>query len=106
LGIYPKLTLLPAGGSHTTEVSMSKIFVRERQHVGTGAGQPRFRVVAVFQSDLRLDVPHLRRAELEQIATATGAEIVYLGRGEQAGEPERGQGGGRRHRRRGGRSEG
>ncbi len=84
---------------------MSKIFVRERQQVGTGAGQPRFRVVAVFQSELRFDVPHLRRTELEQIAAATGSEIVYLGRGEGNGEPERGRGGGRRHRRRSGQAE-
>ena len=68
---------------------MSKIFVRERQKVGTGAGQPRFRVVAAFEADLKVYVPHLRRAELEQIAKETGAEVVYLTRGEQTGQSER-----------------
>ena len=62
---------------------------------------PRFRVVAAVETDLKVYVPHLRRVELEQIAAATGAEVVYLTRSEQAGEPERGRGGGqhRRHRR-------
>jgi hypothetical protein len=86
---------------------MSKIFIRERHRIGTGTGQPRFRVVAVYESELRFDVPHLRRTELEQIAAATGAEIVYLTRDEQTGEPAQphgggqgtGQGGGRHHRR-------
>ena len=77
---------------------MSKIFVRERQMIGAGAGQPRFRVVAAFETDLKVYVPHLRRAELEQIATTTGAEIVYLTRGEQTGQPETHRVGGRRHR--------
>lgn len=77
---------------------MGKIFVRERRQVGTGAGQPRFRVVAALDTDLRVFVPHLRRAELEQLSAATGAEIVYLTRGEQGGEPEHGRG----RRRRGG----
>lgn len=84
---------------------MSKIFVRERRNIGTGAGQPRFRVVAALETNLKVYVPHLRRVEVEQIAAATGAEVVYLTRGEQAGEPERergsGHGGGQgRHRRR------
>jgi hypothetical protein len=43
----------------------------------------------------------LRRAELEKIASDIGAEIVYLPRGEHAGEayPEEDAGQGRRHRR-------
>jgi hypothetical protein len=85
------------------EEHVSKIFVRERRRAGTGTGQPRFRVVAVYQSELRFDVPHLRRTELEQIAAAAGAEIVYLTRGEQPGEsahPHGGGQGGRRHHRR------
>ncbi len=80
---------------------MSKIFVRERRNFGAGAGQPRFRVVAALETELRVFVPHLRRRAVEQLAAATGAEIVYLTRGDQAGEPERGRGGGqgrRRHR--------
>ncbi len=80
---------------------MSKIFVRERRNFGEGAGQPRFRVVAALETDLRVFVPHLRRTELEQLAASAGAEIIYLTRGDQAGEPAHGRGGGqgRRHRR-------
>ncbi len=80
---------------------MSKLFVRERRQIGAGAGQPRFRVVASEGLDMRIYVPHMRRVELEQLAAAAGAEIVYLSRGEQEGEQAhgrrhgRGQGGGR-----------
>ncbi len=73
---------------------MSKIFVRERAKVGTGAGQPRFRVVAAFEADLKVYVPHLRRDELEQLAAETGAQVVYLKRGAQEGEPQAGHGAG------------
>lgn len=83
---------------------MSKLFVRERRQIGAGAGQPRFRVVASEGLDMRIYVPHMRRVELEQLATAVGAEIVYLSRGDQDGE------GGNRpnhpRRRGGGRGEG
>ena len=78
---------------------MAKIFVRERRQAGAGSGQPRFRVVAALETDLRVYVPHLRRVELEQLAAAAGAEVIYLARGEQSGEPEHGRGEGRRHRR-------
>ncbi len=73
---------------------MSKIFVRERSQVGAGAGQPRFRVVAAFEANLKVYVPHLRRDELEQLAAETGAQIVYLKRGAQEGEAQTGHPGG------------
>ena len=81
---------------------MSKLFVRERRQVGVGAGEPRFRIVASEGLDLRIYVPHMRRMELEQLATATGCELVYLPRGEQDGEQAdagsgRGQGRGGGH---------
>ncbi len=79
---------------------MSKIFVRERRQIGPGAGQPRFRIVASEGLDMRVYVPHMRRVELEELATATGAEIVYLARGEQEGMPPHGRGEGRRRGRR------
>jgi hypothetical protein len=79
---------------------MGKVFVRERLRIGVGAGQPRFRVVAAFETDLKFFVPHLRRTELEQIATTTGSEIIYLARGDESSEtqPQHGHGGGH-HRR-------
>lgn len=78
---------------------MSKIFVRERREVGKGAGRPRFAVVAVEASDLKVFAPHLRKAELEALAAAVGAELVFLPRGEKAGEEDenREKGGGGRH---------
>lgn len=60
-----------------------KIYVRERQKVGTGVKQPRFRVVAVVEEQgeskhLKVEGTHFRKIELEQIAKDIGAEIVYL----------------------------
>jgi hypothetical protein len=83
---------------------MSKIFVRHRRHVGQGAGRPRFAIVAADGVDLRVFKTRVRRAELEKIAAETGAEIVYLPRGEHAEATEaagaEGEGRkGRRHRR-------
>lgn len=75
---------------------MSKLFVRERKHVGQGAGRPRFSIVAALGADLHVYHTHIRRAELEKLAEEIGADVVYLPRGEQThGEEEGGQ-----HRRR------
>ncbi|MEN6512924.1 hypothetical protein [Methanoculleus sp.] len=74
-----------------------KIYARERQKVGTGVKQPRFRVVAVIeekgdQKHMKVEGTHFRKVELEQIAKDAGAEIVYLeempeeGRGEMKKE--------------------
>jgi hypothetical protein len=57
---------------------MSKIFVRERRKIGEGEKKPRFRVVGVSGGDLKIYVKHMRKNELKQIATDTGADIVYL----------------------------
>jgi hypothetical protein len=76
---------------------MSKIFVRQRRHVGQGAGRPRFAIVAAQGADLQVFKSRVRRAELEKIAAEIEAEIVYLPRGEHA-ESEGGQGEGRRRR--------
>ena len=43
---------------------MSKIFVRERRHIGQGAGRPRFAIVAIEGADLKVYAPHIRKAEL------------------------------------------
>ncbi|MFZ1199282.1 MAG: hypothetical protein WAO07_03865, partial [Desulfobacterales bacterium] len=55
-----------------------KMFVRERRKVEEGEKKPRFRVVGVSGADIRLYVKHMRKKELEQVAAAVGAEIVYL----------------------------
>jgi hypothetical protein len=81
---------------------MSKIFVRERRHIGQGAGRPRFAIVAVEGADLKVYAPHVRKAELEKLAEALSAEVVYLPRGEKAesepAEEEAGKGKGKRRR--------
>ena len=77
---------------------MSKIFVRERRHAGRGSGRPRFAILAVQGVELNVFRSRVRRVELEAIAAAIDAEIVYLPRGEQGEEPQ-GEGG-RSHRRR------
>jgi hypothetical protein len=98
LGHYPK----PLATSIQTpkEAPMSKIFVRERRHVGPGAGRPRFAIVASEGADLRIYKTRVRRSELETIASQSGAEIVHLPRGEQSDEEEQqvGQRRGRRGR--------
>jgi hypothetical protein len=67
---------------------MGKIFVRHRHHVKQGSGQPRFAIVAVEGANLKVFRYHVRRAELETIASEIGAELVYLPRGEHADPPE------------------
>ena len=83
---------------------MAKIFVRHRRHVGQGSGRPRFAIVAAQGVDLRVFKTRVRRAEIEKIAAETGAEIVYLPRGERAeaasAEAEGGESEGRKGRRR------
>lgn len=60
-----------------------KIFYRERQKAGEGKKQPRFKLVAVADVNLKVYGKHLRRSELEQIATAVGAELIMLTHGDK-----------------------
>lgn len=78
---------------------MAKLFVRQRRHVGKGAGRPRFAIVAVQAEHFKFHRTFLRRAELEKIAAELDAEIVYLPRGEQSAEDTAEGGRGRRRRR-------
>ena len=75
---------------------MGKIFVRERRHAGRGTGRPRFAIVAVQGTDLKVFRSRVRREELDAIAAEVGAELITLPRGEHAGEPQ-GKGGKRHH---------
>ena len=67
---------------------VAKIIVRERRKVEAGERKPRFRIVGVTGSDLKIYVKHARKKELEQIQAVTGAEIVYLesGKGQRNGK--------------------
>ena len=55
-----------------------KIFYRERLKVGEGEKKPRYIVVAIAGIDMKVYGQHLRKKELEQIAQAVGAELVYM----------------------------
>lgn len=55
-----------------------KLFYRERMNIGEGDQEPRFVVVAVADAKLKVRAKHLRKSELEQIAKATGVELVEL----------------------------
>ena len=65
----------------------TKIFVRERRKIEKGEKKPRFRVVGVSGSDVKVYVNHIRKSEIEQIIKETGAEIIYLkeGKGQKTG---------------------
>jgi len=67
-----------------------KIFIRERRKVEAGEKKPRFRVVAVSGADVKFNVEHIRKQEIEEIALAVGAEIVLLKpeKGKSKGENE------------------
>jgi hypothetical protein len=56
----------------------TKIIVRERRKVQEGEKKPRFRVLGVSGNGLKIYTKHIRKQELDQIAKATGAEVVYL----------------------------
>jgi hypothetical protein len=60
----------------------TKIFVRERRKVEKGEKKPRFRIVGVSGSDVKIYVKHIRKKELDQISSESGAEIVYLEAGQ------------------------
>jgi len=59
----------------------TKIFVRERRKIEKGEKKPRFRIIGVSGADLKLYVKHARKKELDQISSATGAEIIFLDAG-------------------------
>ncbi len=61
---------------------MSKLFVRERAHVAEGDAVPRFEIVAVSGVDLRVYHSHVRKSEVEALASEIEASIVYLPRGQ------------------------
>jgi hypothetical protein len=61
----------------------AKIFVRERRKVEKGEKKPRFRVVGVSGDNLKIYVDHIRKKELDQLAEATGSEVVILAAGKE-----------------------
>ena len=67
----------------------NKIFVRERRKVDKGEKKPRFRIVGVSGSGVKVYVKHARKKELEQISSETGAKIVYLDAGQEKATAEK-----------------
>jgi hypothetical protein len=60
-----------------------KIFYRERTKSVEGKQQPRFRIVAVADVNLKIFGEHVRKSELEAIAQAVGATLVLLPPGDK-----------------------
>jgi hypothetical protein len=60
------------------EMMNMKIYVRERQKVGEGVDEPRFRIMAVTGGQIQIEAPHFRKFEIEQVAKDIGAEVVFL----------------------------
>ncbi|OPX89647.1 MAG: hypothetical protein A4E53_01462 [Pelotomaculum sp. PtaB.Bin104] len=65
-----------------------KIFVRERRKVGEKEKKPRYFVVAVSGVDLKIKAKHIRKQEIEEIAGAIGADVVYLQAGKDNKEDD------------------
>lgn len=68
-----------------------KIFIRERRKVEQGEKKPRFRIVAVSGVDVKFKVEHIRKQEIEEIASAVGAEVVLLKPEKGKSKPEGGE---------------
>lgn len=66
----------------------AKIFVRERRKVSEGEKKPRYSVVGVAGTDLKIYAKHIRKMEIDQIAAAIGAEIVFLDAGKEEADVE------------------
>jgi hypothetical protein len=64
-----------------------KIFYRERRKTSEGEKKPRYRVVAVAGTDLRIYSDHLRMSELKHIAQSEKAQLIALPKGEKHTEP-------------------
>lgn len=64
----------------------TKIFIRERRQIKKGEKKPRFRVIGVSGSDVKIYVDHIRKKELDRIRDESGADIVYIDAGKGAGD--------------------
>ncbi|MDD3652594.1 MAG: hypothetical protein PHO01_00160 [Desulfotomaculaceae bacterium] len=65
-----------------------KIFVRERRKVGEKEKKPRYFVVAVADVDLKIRARHIRKQEIEEIASVIGADVIYLQAGKDNQEDD------------------
>ncbi len=56
----------------------AKIFYRQRLKSRRGQQNPRFRVIAASDVDLKIFADHFRKKELQQLAKETKAKLVEL----------------------------
>jgi len=56
----------------------AKIFVRERRRMKEKGKSPRYCLVATIGTDLKIKAKHLRRKELEELASVAQADLVFL----------------------------
>jgi hypothetical protein len=70
-------------GRRRDKTMAGKIFYREREKAAEGKKQPRYKLVAVADVNLKVYGKHLRRSELDQIASAVGAELILLTHGDK-----------------------
>jgi|GEM_PF-221691 len=66
-------------------IMAGKIFYRERRKVKDGEKKPRFRMVGVFDCNLKVYAKHLRLSELEHLAEEAQAELIFLRKGGREG---------------------
>jgi len=79
--------------TQSKEKPMPTIFVRERRKVEAGEKKPRYRVVGVHDLNLKIYIEHIRKKELDQLAEATGANVVILKGGKEEKEKQSAKGG-------------
>jgi hypothetical protein len=66
-----------------------KIFYRQRRKIKDGEKKPRFRIVGVFECNLKIYTDHLRMSELEHISEEAGVELVNLRHGFAENKPKK-----------------
>lgn len=69
-------------------MAKAMIFVRERRKVDKGEKKPRLALVGTAGTDLKIHAKHIRKQELEQIAAAIGADVVYLEAGQETDDDD------------------
>jgi hypothetical protein len=65
-----------------------KLFYRQRNKYVDGSHTPRYQLVAIQGTDLKVQGKHLRMSELKCIAEEVGAELIKLPRGPKHADEE------------------
>jgi hypothetical protein len=70
------------------KMGKAKIFIRERRKVTQGEKKPRYSVVGIAGTDLKIYAKHIRKMEIDQMAAAIGAEVICLESGKEEADVE------------------